>query len=224
MRREILIAVRAMIAVAIAFGLIYPLAITGISQVVFPGAANGSLIKRDGVTVGSSLIGQAFEAPVMKKGSAELDKAGCPVWVVAKRYFQTRPSGTGAPYEDTGALDNAAGTTFSNLGPNSTLTLSIYRCNISAYLALEKPYDPALTVATIPVDAINSSASGIDPDISVANALVQAHRIAAVRHLSLTTIDALVGRYTTGRSLGFLGEPGVDVLEINLALDRMSRS
>jgi K+-transporting ATPase ATPase C chain len=193
---------------------------TGIAQGIFPGKANGSLIKRNGVVVGSALIGQAFEAPVMKKGTAVLDKAGCSEWIVAKRYFQTRPSGTGAPYNDTGTLDNAESSTFSNLGPNSVLTVAIYKCNISAYLALEKPYDPGLTVAKIPVDAINSSASGIDPQISVANALIQAHRVASVRQLSLGTVDALVHKYTTGRSLGFLGEPGVDVLELNLALDR----
>ena len=220
MRRELLTACRAMLVTAILCGLIYPLAITGIAQGVFPGSANGSLIKRGGVVVGSKLIGQAFEAPVMKKGTALLDKSGCPVWIVAKRYFQTRPSGTGAPYSDTGTLDNAAASAFSNLGPNSEYSLSIYECNISAYLALEKPYDPGLRVATIPVDAVNSSASGIDPEISVANALIQAHRVAALHHLSLARVDALVHDYTTGRSLGFLGEPGVNVLELNLALDR----
>jgi K+-transporting ATPase ATPase C chain len=220
MRRELIIAARAMLVTAILCGLVYPLAITGIAQGIFPGSANGSLIKRGGVIVGSKLIGQAFEAPVMKKDTAVLDKTGCPVWVVAKRYFQTRPSGTGAPYSDAGTLDNAAASAFSNLGPNSTLSLSIYRCNISAYLALDKPYDSGLTVGTIPVDAVNSSASGIDPDISVANALIQAHRVAALRHLSLARVDALVHQYTTGRSLGFLGEPGVNVLELNLALDR----
>jgi K+-transporting ATPase ATPase C chain len=220
MRRELIIAARAILVTAIACGLLYPLAMTGVAQVIFPGKANGSLIKKRGVIVGSALIGQAFEQPLTKKGTAVLDKAGCPIWIVAKRYFQTRPSGTGAPYSDTGTLDNAASSSFSNLGPNSTLTLSIYRCNIAAYLAREKPYDPGLTVATIPVDAINSSASGIDPDISVANALIQAHRVAALRHMSLARVDALVHQYTTGRSLGFLGEPGVNVLELNLALDR----
>jgi potassium-transporting ATPase KdpC subunit len=219
MRRDLLIAVRAIVVTTILVGLIYPLVMTGLAQGIFPGNANGQLIKRGGVVVGSKIIGQAFEAPVLKKGTAVLDKAGCPVWVVQKRYFQTRPSGTGAPYSDAGTLDNAAATTFSNLGPNSTLTLSIDRCNIASYLAQNKPYDPGLSTATIPVDAINSSASGIDPDISVANALIQAHRVAAVRHLSLASVDALVHAHTSGRSLGFLGEPGVDVLELNLALD-----
>ena len=220
MRRDLIIAARAILVTAILCGLIYPLAMTGIAQVIFPGKANGSLIKRGGTVVGSALIGQAFEQPVTKKGAAVLNKAGCPSWIVAKRYFQTRPSGTGAPYYDAGTLDNASASAFSNLGPNSTLSLSIYRCNITAYLSLEKPYDRGLSVAAIPVDAVNSSASGIDPDISVANALIQAHRVAALRHMPLVSLDALVHKYTTGRSLGFLGEPGVNVLELNLGLDR----
>jgi potassium-transporting ATPase KdpC subunit len=222
MRRDVLIAGRAIVVVTVLVGLIYPLAMTGIAQVILPGKANGSLIRRNGAVVGSALIGQAFAQPLTSHATAVLSKAGCPIWHVDKRYFQTRPSGTGAPYEDAGTLDNAAATTFSNLGPNSTVTLAIYKCNIAAYRALERPYDPGLTVAKIPVDAINSSASGVDPDISVANALIQAHRVAAVRRLSLNAVDALVSRYTTGRSLGFLGEPGVNVLELNLALDRLA--
>jgi K+-transporting ATPase ATPase C chain len=94
--------------------------------------------------------------------------------------------------------------------------------NISAYLALEKPYDPSLTVAKIPVDAVNSSASAIDPQISVANADIQAHRVATVRHLTLRRVDQLISDYTAGRGLGFSGEPAVNVLELNLALDRIS--
>lgn len=224
MRRDFLIAVRAVIVTAIVCGLAYPLLMTGLAQGLFPGNANGQLIKRGGVVIGSKLIGQAFEAPVTKKGTAVLDKAGCPIWDVQKQYFQTRPSGTGAPYADTGTLDNAAASAFSNLGPNSTITLGIYRCNIKAYLAQNKPYDTGLTVARIPVDAVNSSASGIDPDISLANALIQAHRVAAARRRSLASVERLVHKYTTGRSLGFLGEPGVNVLELNLALDQTRSS
>jgi len=224
MRRDLVIAFRAVIVTAILCGLIYPLLITGLAQGLFPGNANGQLIKRGSVVIGSKLIGQAFEAPVTKKGTAVLDKSGCPIWVASKQYFQTRPSGTGAPYVGNGTLDNAAASAFSNLGPNSQLTLSIDECNIKAYLALDKPYDAGLTVATIPVDAIDSSASGIDPDISLANALIQAHRVAAVRHRALASVDSLVHKYTTGRSLGFLGEPGVNVLELNLALDQTRSS
>jgi K+-transporting ATPase ATPase C chain len=94
--------------------------------------------------------------------------------------------------------------------------------NLKAYLQLERPYDPGLTAAKVPVDAADSSASGIDPDISVDNADIQAHRIAAVRHLPMATVTRLIGQYTDGRGLGFSGEPGVDVLELNLALDRMT--
>jgi K+-transporting ATPase ATPase C chain len=94
--------------------------------------------------------------------------------------------------------------------------------NIKAYLELNKPYDPGLTVAKLPVDAVNSSASGLDPEISSANAWIQAHRVAAVRHLSLATVDALIAKYTSGRGLGFSGEEGVNVLELNLALDRIT--
>jgi K+-transporting ATPase ATPase C chain len=131
------------------------------------------------------------------------------------RYFQSRPSATVPP-------DNAAGSTFSNLGPNNTATRDSIVANIQAYLALEKPYVPSLTAADVPVDAANSSASGLDPDISQANARIQAHRIAAVRHLALAQVHHLIDKYTHGRGLGFSGERGVDVLELNLALDRIA--
>ena len=94
--------------------------------------------------------------------------------------------------------------------------------NIQAYLALEKPYDPGLTTAQIPVDAANTSASGIDPDISVANADIQAHRVAAVRHLPLSQVMSLISQYTHGRGLGFFGDTGVNVLQLNLALNRLT--
>jgi potassium-transporting ATPase KdpC subunit len=138
------------------------------------------------------------------------------------RYFQSRPSAT----ED-GAY-NAAASTFSNHGPNSVKTKEADEENIKAYLELNKnpatkgEYDPGLTVAKIPVDAVNSSASGLDPEISRANARIQAYRIAAVRHLSLATVEGLIAKYTSGRGLGFSGEEGVNVLELNLALDRLT--
>ena len=144
-----------------------------------------------------------------------LDKNGNPVTVPDPRYFQSRPSGT-VP------ADNAAGSSFANYGPNSLITTAALRANIKAYLALERPYDPGLTVAELPVDGIDTSASGIDPDISPANAAIQAHRIAAVRHLSLARVHRLIDATSHGRGLGFSGEPGVDVLELNLALDRLS--
>jgi K+-transporting ATPase ATPase C chain len=202
-----------MVILVILLGFGYPMLVTGVSQAVFPGKANGSLIKKNGVVVGSALIGQQFyENVIGKNGKVKMVK-GAPVTKPDPRYFQTRPSAT-VP------ADNAASSSFSNLGPNNKATLAAISANIQTYLGLEKPYDPGLTTARIPVDAVNSSASGIDPDISVANAQIQAHRIAAVRHLSLSAVDALIGKYTTARSLGFLGEPGVNVLELNLALDR----
>jgi K+-transporting ATPase ATPase C chain len=171
-----------------------------------------------GRLVGSKLIGQQFADVVTgKNGKVELDKNGNPVTTPDPRYFQTRPSATTPP-------DNAAATTFSNLGPNNLTTEQEIAANIKAYLALERPYDPGLTTARVPVDAADSSASGVDPDISVANARIQAHRIAAVRHLTLAKVDSLVATYTTGRSFGIFGEPGVNVLELNLALNRISGS
>jgi K+-transporting ATPase ATPase C chain len=233
MRREIVTAFRSMILVTILFGLGYPLFVTGVAQVVFPGKADGSLIKRDGVVVGSALIGQQFYEDVIgTNGKVEMSK-GEPVTQPDPKYFQTRPSGT-AP------ADNAAGSSFANYGPNSTVTLAALQGNIATYLCLNaetsfstcvvkgfdssgRLYDPHVTsAAQVPVDAADTSASGIDPDISVANARIQAYRVATVRHLSLASVDRLVSQYTTARSLSFLGEPGVDVLELNLALDRVS--
>lgn len=216
LRHNALSAVLAMIVMTILLGILYPLLITGISQLALPGNANGQLIQQHGHLVGSKIIGQPFTDPVIKNGKAELDANGSPVTTPDPRYFQTRPSAT-VP------ADNAAATTFSNLGPNNHTTEQEIAANVRAYLALNRPYDRALTAATIPVDAASSSASGIDPDISVANADIQAHRIAAVRHLSYAQVVALVSRYTSSRSLGIFGEPAVNVLELNLALNGESR-
>jgi K+-transporting ATPase ATPase C chain len=214
-RRNALTAALAMIVMTILLGVIYPLVVTGVSQVVFPGNASGQQVKVDGKLVGSKIIGQQFAIQVIKNGKPQVDKNGNPVTTPDPKYFQTRPSATVPP-------DNAAATTFSNLGPNNVATEQEIAANIKAYLALEKPYDPVLTTTEVPVDAANSSASGVDPDISQANALIQAHRIAVVRHLSLTNVMQLISEYTTARSLGIFGEPGVNVLELNLALDRLT--
>ena len=212
--RNAITAALVMIVMTILLGIAYPLAITGISQVVFPGNANGQQIRVGGKLVGSKIIGQQFVSPVLKNGKPEEQK-GVPVTTPDPRYFQTRPSATVPP-------DNAAATTFSNLGPNNKTTEQEIAGNIAAYLQLNRPYDPGLTAANVPVDAADSSASGIDPDISQADAWIQAHRIAAVRHLSLAMVMRLISQSTTpGRSLGIFGEPGVDVLELNLALDRL---
>jgi potassium-transporting ATPase KdpC subunit len=216
MRRDIITSALAMIVLTIFLGLGYPLLVTGVSQVVFPGQANGELVRVDGKVVGSKRIGENFADPVIgKNGKPELDKNGNPVTNPDPRYFQTRPSATTPS-------DNAAASTFSNLGPNNVATEQAIAANIASYLALEKPYVPGLTAARVPVDAADSSASGLDPDISVANADIQAHRVAAVRHLALGTVMHLISQNMDGRSLGIFGEPGVNVLELNLALNRQA--
>jgi K+-transporting ATPase ATPase C chain len=191
MRKDLLTSLIAVVVLTVLLGVVYPLAITGISQVVFSGKANGSRLSVDGRVVGSSLIGQDF------KGNP--------------RYFQSRPSATGYAPDVT---------YFSNLGPNSVEARDAVRENLAAYVAREKPYYRVLTKDRVPVDAVTESASGVDPQISQANAWIQAHRIAAVRHLSLDRVDSLISDHTDGRSLGLLGEPGVNVLRLNIALDK----
>jgi K+-transporting ATPase ATPase C chain len=220
--RDTITSVLAVIVFAILTGLVYPLAITGISQVAFPGDANGQQIHLGGKLVGSKIIGQSFETPVLEKNGKPKEVKGVVVTEPDPRYFQSRPSAT------EGGADNAAASTFSNHGPNSVKTKEADEENIKAYLDLNKnpatktDYDSGLAVAKIPVDAVNSSASGLDPEISKANAWIQAYRIAAVRHLSLVSVDRLIAKYTSGRGLGFSGEEGVNVLELNLALDRLT--
>jgi K+-transporting ATPase ATPase C chain len=217
MKKDIITSAIGILVLTLLFGIAYPLVITGVSQVAFPGNANGQQVDVAGKLVGSEIIGQQFADPVINKrtGRPKLDADGNPVTTPDPRYFQTRPSGT-VP------ADNAAGTAFANYGPNDKATEQAITANIQAYLALEKPYDPSLTVGTVPVDAADTSASGVDPDISPANADIQAHRVAAVRHLSLSHVDQLISTDTAGRGLGFSGEPAVDVLELNLALNRMT--
>jgi potassium-transporting ATPase KdpC subunit len=220
LKKDIITSVLGILVLTLLCGILYPLVITGVSQVAFPGNANGQQVHIGGKLVGSKLIGQNFGDIVVntKTGKPKLDSAGGVGGVRTtpdRRYFQTRPSGT-AP------ADNAAGTAFANYGPNSTVTEQAIAANIQAYIALNGRYYPGgLTAAKIPVDAVDTSASGIDPDISVANANIQAHRIAAVRHLPLAQVNRIVSRYTGGRGLGFSGEPTVNVLEVNLALNRL---
>ncbi len=211
MRRNALTAILAVVAFTLVFGLAYPLAMTGISQLAFPGKADGSRVTIDGKLVGSSLIGQSFSRPVLgKNGKPVLDEEGEEVLAPDKRYFQPRPSQTGyAPNT----------TYFSNSGPNSVEEREAVRENLAAYVKLEKPYDRSLTKAGVPVDAVTMSGSGVDPHISEANARIQAHRIAAVRHLSLADVEDLISAHTDGRFLGLFGEPGVNVLQLNIALD-----
>jgi potassium-transporting ATPase KdpC subunit len=215
MRREILTSVIALVLFTILLGVVYPLAVTGVSQVLFPGSANGSQIHVNGRLVGSRLIGQQFTDPVIGKDGKPEEEEEKLVTKPDPRYFQSRPSGTVPP-------DNAGATAFSNLGPNDRATKEAIEERVKTYLELEQPYVSGLTAAQVPVDAADSSASGIDPDISLANARIQAHRIAGVRHLTLAQVMELVSQHTDGRSLGILGESGVNVLELNLALNRMT--
>jgi K+-transporting ATPase ATPase C chain len=186
--------VRSLLVIVLAtllFGFVYPIVLTGFAQVAFKNKANGSLITRNGVVVGSRLAAQGF---------------------TAARYFHPRPSATAPAY-------NAGATTFANLGPTNPDLAKNVKAAAAAILKLEGPYNPGLKIGDIPVDAVTTSASGIDPDITPANAALQSRRIAAVRHLPLATVQKLIRDNTDGRSLGFLGEPGVNVLDLNLALD-----
>jgi K+-transporting ATPase ATPase C chain len=185
----------AVVVLTVALGLVYPLVFTGLAQLVVPNRADGSLIERDGVVVGSRLAAQGFERP---------------------EYFHPRPSATAPEY-------NAAGTTFANLGPTSPDLADAVRERAEAILALELPYNPGLELADIPVDAVTTSGSGIDPHISPANARLQSGRVAERRGLSPDRVADLVEEHTDGRWLGVFGEPGVNVLELNLALDEEAR-
>jgi K+-transporting ATPase ATPase C chain len=189
--RNLVRSVFAIVALTALFGFAYPALMTGFAAVAFPHQAAGSLIKVNGTVVGSKLAAQSFTSP---------------------RYFHERPSGTAPAY-------NAAATTFANLGPTSPALAKNVHDAAAAILKLEGPYNPGLTVHDIPVDAVTTSASGIDPDISQAYAALQSRRIAAVRHLPLATVQKLIAQNTDGRSWGIFGEPGVNVLELNLALD-----
>jgi potassium-transporting ATPase KdpC subunit len=213
LRRDIITSLIATIVFALLLGLGYPLLVTGVSQVVFKGHANGELLYVHGKLVGSKLIGQPFADQLVKGGKPQVDQSGNPVTNPDPRYFQSRPSATVPP-------DNAAGSSFSNLGPNNKVTEQAIAANIKSYLALERPYTQGLSASTVPVDAADSSASGLDPDISLANARIQANRVAAIRHFSRAAVLRLIAANTDGRTVGVFGEPGVNVLELNLALDR----
>jgi K+-transporting ATPase ATPase C chain len=204
--KELLTAVTAILVLTVMLGIAYPLVMTGVSQVAFPNKADGSQIKLDGKVVGSRLIGRAFVLDTGKK-----DADGNPVTRPDPKYFQPRPSQSDY---------SATGTFFSNRGPNSAVGRFFFRDQLAAYMALEGRYDPGLTKAKVPVDAVTTSASGVDPYISKANAAIQANRIAGVRRLPLERINKLIADNTDGRFLGVVGEPGVNVLELNLALDK----
>jgi K+-transporting ATPase ATPase C chain len=188
--RQLVPAVLAMALFTVALGVLYPLAVTGVAWVGFRDQARGSLVERDGVVVGSRLIGQHFTG------------AG---------YFHPRPSAAGAGYDAT-----ASGG--SNLGPTNPELLEAVARRTVAYRA-ENGLAPEVAV---PVDAVTASASGLDPHISVANARLQAPRVAAARGLAVDQVLGLVDDSTDGRALGILNDPGVNVLALNLALDEGS--
>lgn len=188
MKRNLLTAVLMTVTTTILLGVVYPLVVTGIAQLALPGQANGELIRRNGLVVGSRLIGQPFSSST---------------------YFHSRPSAAGNGYD---AADSGG----SNLGPTNRKLLERIKSDV-ARLQAENPGAP------VPVDLVTASASGLDPDISPAAAEFQISRVARARGLSVQTVRQLVARHTRGRAFGFLGEPRVNVLQLNLALDERAR-
>lgn len=188
--RQLRTALLAMVVFTVVLGVGYPLLSTLIGQVAFGDRADGSLIERDGVVVGSELIGQTFTSP---------------------EYFHSRPSAAGAGYDGS----SSSGSNFGPLNPDFQAAVAE---RVAAYRA-ENGLDDAVAV---PVDAVTASGSGLDPHISAANARLQAPRVAAERGLTLAVVESLIDDYTDGRSLGVLGEPGVNVVMLNLALDDLA--
>ncbi len=184
MKKNLLISILMTVVTTVLLGIVYPLVVTGLAQLIFPGKANGQLIARDGKIIGSRIIGQPFSGP---------------------GYFHSRPSAAGAGYD----AANSGGT---NLGPTNKVLIA----RVEQDAAALQPENPNMPV---PVDLVTTSASGLDPDLSIAGAEFQAPRIARERKLSLDEVRQLIGSHTQGRQLGFLGEPRVNVLELNLALD-----
>ncbi len=198
MLKEIRPAIVVLVLLTLITGLAYPLAMTGIAGAIFPNQAQGSLIEKDGKVIGSVLIGQAF---------------------ASDKYFQGRPSATNAPdpKDSTKTIDapyNAANSMGSNLGPTSKALADRLKGDVDR-LKAENPN------AAVPVDLVTTSGSGLDPDISPAAALFQVSRVAKARGLPETSVRTLVEGQVEGRTLGLLGEPRVNVLKLNLALDAL---
>ena len=193
MKRYVVASIRMALFTLVVLGLAYPLAMTGIAQVLMPAQANGSLVKSaDGTVIGSSLIGQNF---------------------TEAKYFHGRPSAAGADGYD----PSASGA--SNLAPTSKALVDTVRSRVASAVA----EDPGLVAGKVPIDMVTASGSGLDPDISIANALAQVARVAAARGMSADAVRHVVDAHITPRSLGLLGEPCVNVLELNLALDALPK-
>lgn len=188
--RQLRPAIVALLAFTVLLGVVYPLVTTAVAQVAFPHEADGSLIERDGVVVGSELLGQSFVAP---------------------QYFHPRPSAAGSGYDGSASSG-------SNLGPLSADLAAAVTERIATYRE-ENGLDDSVAV---PVDAVTASGSGLDPHISVANARLQVARVATARGLDPAVVTALVDEHTDGRTFGVLGEPGVNVVLLNLALDDLA--
>jgi len=192
MRRQLVPALVMTLCLTVLLGIVYPLAVSGASSVLFPNQAEGSLVKAGGKVVGSSLLGQNFKDP---------------------KYFWPRPSAAGSDGYD--GLASAG----SNLGPSNEKLIDAVKERVAAY----REANHLDADAMVPADAVTASASGLDPDISVANARLQAGRVAEARGLSVNAVLELVAAHTRTRSLRILGEDGVNVLELNLALGRAAR-
>jgi potassium-transporting ATPase KdpC subunit len=198
--RQHIAALRMLLAFTVLCGIVYPVVMWGVAQVAFKGQADGSLVSFNGKVVGSGLLCQEF-----------VDAKGNPL----PQYFQSRPSNaTSGAATDYGCDPGYSGA--ANLGPNNSVLLKQIQQNQAEISKFDN-----VPVADIPPDAVTSSGSGLDPDISPANAAIQVDRVARTRHLSVATVQGLVSKYTTGRDLGFLGEPVVDVLDLNIALDEL---
>jgi K+-transporting ATPase ATPase C chain len=206
--RQLGAALRAFLVATVVLGLAYPLVMTGLAQVVLPGRADGSLVESRGVPVGSRLLGQAFTRPLLRHGEPVVTATGAPVMVPDPAYFQSRPSAGGYDPRSSGA---------SNLGPENEQLIAQVSRRRTRVAALD-----GVAPAQVPPDALLASGSGLDPDISPAYAAQQVARVAQARRLDAGRVRKLVAQHTEGRTWGFLGEPRVNVLMLNLALDRLT--
>ena len=202
--RQHIAGLRALLIFTVICGIIYPVVMWGVAQVAFHNHANGSLVSSNGRTVGSSLLCQEFA-----------DAKGNPL----PQYFQPRPSNAVDATSKTDYGCNPLFSAASNLGPTNPDLVKLIKQRQQAIAAFDH-----VPVAQIPADAVTASGSGLDPGISPQNAAIQVNRVAAARHLPVSEVRDLVARYTQGRTLGFLGEPAVNVLKLNIALDQLSKS